>query len=94
MTLQYQEARMQPEERLELALRGTVEVIQKQELAKLLAEKEKPRAYWGFECSGKQLQAARNDAHWPRADLRHQDPGNDRRRLPFHDLPRRLSFDD
>ncbi len=39
--------------RLDLACRGTVEVIQRSELEKLLAEKKKPRGYWGFECSGK-----------------------------------------
>ncbi len=45
---------MSIDERLDLACRGTVEVIQKAELRELLAAKEKPRAYWGFECSGKQ----------------------------------------
>ena len=44
-------------ERLELATRGTVEIIQREELAKLLDDKLKPRAYWGFEPSGKQVQA-------------------------------------
>lgn len=47
---------MEKAERLELAVRGTVEIIQKAELSKLLDEKEKPRAYWGFEPSGKQAQ--------------------------------------
>ncbi len=44
---------MDLEERLDLACRGTVEVIQRPELRELLATKQKPRAYWGFECSGK-----------------------------------------
>jgi tyrosyl-tRNA synthetase len=39
-------------ERIELTTRGTVELIQRVELERLLEEKEKPRAYWGFECSG------------------------------------------
>ncbi len=45
---------MSQEQRLELVTRGTVEVIQPAELERVLAEKKKPRAYWGFECSGKQ----------------------------------------
>jgi len=45
------------EERLELATRGTVEIIQKTELEKLLDDKKKPRAYWGFEPSGKRAEA-------------------------------------
>ena len=44
---------MDLEERLDLACRGTVEVIQRPELRELLSVKKKPRAYWGFECSGK-----------------------------------------
>ena len=48
---------MDQAERLELATRGTVEIIQRTELGKLLDDKEKPRAYWGFEPSGKQAQA-------------------------------------
>ena len=48
---------MDKADRLELATRGTVEIIQRSELAKLLDEKQKPRAYWGFECSGKQAQS-------------------------------------
>src|SRR5215469_11711950 len=43
---------MDAKERMELAMRGTVEVIQSSELEQLLREKEKPRTYWGFECSG------------------------------------------
>lgn len=46
---------MNLEQRLELATRGTVEIIQRSELEKLLGEKQSPRAYWGFECSGMQL---------------------------------------
>jgi tyrosyl-tRNA synthetase len=41
-----------PGKRKELAARGTVEIIQLSELERLLEEKEKPRGYWGFECSG------------------------------------------
>jgi tyrosyl-tRNA synthetase len=44
--------RMGPGEKMELAMRGTVEIIQPSELERLLREKERPRAYWGFECSG------------------------------------------
>jgi tyrosyl-tRNA synthetase len=43
---------LDPGKREELAARGTVEIIQLSELKRLLAEKEKPRGYWGFECSG------------------------------------------
>ena len=46
---------MTQEQRLELVTRGTVEIIQPAELHRVLEEKKKPRAYWGFECSGKQL---------------------------------------
>ncbi len=45
---------MRLEKRLDLVNRGTVEVIQPSELRELLTAKKKPRAYWGFECSGKQ----------------------------------------
>ena len=38
--------------RLELATRGPLEIIQRSELERLLAEKSRPRAYWGFEPSG------------------------------------------
>lgn len=48
------EANMNLEQRLELAKRGTVEIIQGSELERLLEEKKSPRAYWGFECSGTQ----------------------------------------
>ena len=44
---------MDLEERLDLACRGTIEVIQRQELRELLSARPRPRAYWGFECSGK-----------------------------------------
>ena len=40
------------DQRLELATRGTVETLQISELQQLLAQKNNPRAYWGFECSG------------------------------------------
>jgi tyrosyl-tRNA synthetase len=43
---------MNLERRLELATRGTVEIIQRSELEELIGEKKNPRAYWGFECSG------------------------------------------
>ncbi len=45
---------MDQDERVDLATRGTVEIIQRGELERLLAENERPRAYWGFECSGMQ----------------------------------------
>ncbi len=48
------EERMNQEHRLELVTKGTVEIIQPAELQRVLEEKKKPRAYWGFECSGKQ----------------------------------------
>ena len=44
---------MTQEQRLELVTKGTVEIIQPDELQCVLEEKKKPRAYWGFECSGK-----------------------------------------
>jgi len=46
---------MTPEQRFELVTKGTVEIIQSAELQRVLEEKKKPRAYWGFECSGKRL---------------------------------------
>ena len=48
---------MDLEKRLELVSRGTVEIIQASELRELLAGEKRPRAYWGFECSGKQASA-------------------------------------
>jgi len=47
---------MNQEQRLELVTKRTVEIIQPAELQRVLEEKRKPRAYWGFECSGKQPQ--------------------------------------
>src|SRR6266571_2194208 len=88
------EADLNLAQRFELAMRGTVEIIQRSELEKLLEEKKNPRAYWGFECSGKRAHPARNDAHRPRARLRFQGPRLDPIRLPFHSLPRRLALDD
>ncbi len=46
---------MELEKRLDLACRGTVEVIQMSELRELLSAKRKPRGYWGFELSGKRM---------------------------------------
>ena len=46
---------MDLDKRLDLACRGTVEVIQRSELRELLSAKKKPRAYWGFELSGKRI---------------------------------------
>ncbi len=48
---------MELAERLETVTRGTVEIIQRGELENLLGEKRVPRAYWGFECSGKRASA-------------------------------------
>jgi len=48
---------MSREDRLNLVNRGTVEVIQPSEMRELLAGKKRPRAYWGFELSGKQAVA-------------------------------------
>jgi tyrosyl-tRNA synthetase len=45
---------MNQAQRLELVTKGTVEIIQPAELQRVLEQKKKPRAYWGFECSGKQ----------------------------------------
>lgn len=39
-------------ERVELVTRGTVEVVKVSELKELFEATERPRAYWGFECSG------------------------------------------
>jgi tyrosyl-tRNA synthetase len=46
---------MNLEQRFDLVTRGTVEIIQPAELQRVLEENKKPRAYWGFECSGKQF---------------------------------------
>jgi len=40
------------EQRVSLVTRNAEEVITSQELRTLLETKTKPRAYWGFECSG------------------------------------------
>ena len=40
------------EQRMHLVTRNTEEVITSQEIRTLLETKTKPRAYWGFECSG------------------------------------------
>jgi len=85
---------MNLEQRLELAMKGTVEIIQRSELQKLLEEKTNPRAYWGFECSGMQSVPARNDAYRPRSRLRLQDARFDPGWIPLHCLPRRLALDD
>src|SRR5437667_11616391 len=85
---------MNLEQRLELVKRGTVEIIQRSELDKLLVEKMTPRAYWGFECSGTQACTARNDAHRPRSCMCLQDSRPDQSRVPLHNLPGRLAFDD
>jgi len=45
---------MTQEQRFELVTKGTLEIIQPAELQRVLEQKKKPRAYWGFECSGKQ----------------------------------------
>lgn len=39
-------------ERFNLVTRNTEEIVTEEELRRLLEEKERPRAYWGFECSG------------------------------------------
>ncbi len=68
---------MNNQEKLALTTRGTVEIIQRSELEALMTEKKSPRAYWGFECSGKQgfHIPVRNDAHRPRPSMRIQNPG-------------------
>ncbi|MEM0282685.1 MAG: tyrosine--tRNA ligase, partial [Desulfurococcaceae archaeon] len=43
---------MNTREKIELVARNTIEVITREELEKLLLEKEKPRGYIGFEPSG------------------------------------------
>jgi len=40
------------EQRIDLVMRNAEEVITPEELRALLETKTKPRAYWGFECSG------------------------------------------
>src|SRR5207245_5194398 len=85
---------MNVEELHEMVKRGTVQIIQRSELDKLLVEKMTPRAYWGFECSGTQACTARNDAHRPRSCMCLQDSRPDQSRVPLHNLPGRLAFDD
>src|SRR5947209_16564956 len=84
---------MSLEQRLELVKRKTVEIIQRSELERLLGEKEHPRAYWGFECSGTQACPARNDAHRPRSRMCLQDSRPNQGRVPLHSLPGRLALD-
>ncbi len=43
---------MDLEQRIDLVMRNAEEVITAQEIRTLLEIKTKPRAYWGFECSG------------------------------------------
>ena len=43
---------MDLEEKLELAKRNTQEIVTVEELRSLLEIEARPRAYWGFECSG------------------------------------------
>jgi tyrosyl-tRNA synthetase len=40
------------EERIDIILRNTEEVVTREELRSLLETATKPKAYWGFECSG------------------------------------------
>jgi len=40
------------EEKLELVKQNTQEIVTLNELRNLLETKTRPRAYWGFECSG------------------------------------------
>ncbi len=43
---------MDLEQRIGLVTRNAEEVITPKEIRTLLETKTKPRAYWGFECSG------------------------------------------
>ncbi len=43
---------MDIKERIDLVSRNTEEVITREELETILLTKSRPRAYWGFECSG------------------------------------------
>ncbi|MDH4221257.1 MAG: hypothetical protein OEY39_05635 [Candidatus Bathyarchaeota archaeon] len=43
---------MDLEQRIDLVTRNVEEIIIPQEIRTLLETKTKPRAYWGFECSG------------------------------------------
>jgi len=40
------------EEKLSLTTRNTDEVVTPKEIREILETETKPRAYWGFECSG------------------------------------------
>src|SRR5437667_1554414 len=86
---------MNQEQRLELVTKGTVEIIQPAELERVLEEKKKPRAYWGFECSGKQLVTATwNDAYRHRTRLRLENQRHGPSRIPLHHIPSRLAQHD
>ena len=43
---------MDIERRMDLVLRNTEEIVTREELHDLLETNSKPKAYWGFECSG------------------------------------------
>ena len=43
---------MDLEEKIELVTRNVEEIVTYNELHELLESKSRPRAYWGFECSG------------------------------------------
>jgi len=43
---------MDVERRMDLVLRNTEEIVTREELRDLLETNSKPKAYWGFECSG------------------------------------------
>lgn len=43
---------MDLEQKIDLVTRNTEEVITPQEIRMMLETEAKPRAYWGFECSG------------------------------------------
>ncbi len=43
---------MDLESRIDLVTRNSEEVVTQEELRVLLETKAKPKAYWGFECSG------------------------------------------
>ncbi|RJS75278.1 tyrosine--tRNA ligase [Candidatus Bathyarchaeota archaeon] len=43
---------MDLEKRVDLVLRNTEEIVTREELERLLESTSRPKAYWGFECSG------------------------------------------
>jgi|Deesub1362B_J571_1020462.scaffolds.fasta_scaffold00003_526 tyrosyl-tRNA synthetase len=43
---------MNIDERMDLIVRDTIEVVTKNELKQLLESQDRPKAYWGYECSG------------------------------------------